>query len=714
MPSLSSSSDTNVNDNNTQDDAEIAFLLQQEEEMLVRSDTDKGVQISNPNLNGISNLNSISLPHVSASSSFDYFRDAFDSLRPRKNRDTTTTTTTTTNINMNTDPYHNPNPNFEESSNFPLHQIDPRFSLPPSHGQGQGQAQAQAQAQGNPGVNLTPNMNNNSSVIEGRVPKICTKCNHGIRSGKAIFFLNGLLHKECFVCYLCGEQIEANEATVLDCGDGYQQPCHKTCKKEQQKHFRAQELVREQEKEEQLIKDQLYAESLQKEEEKNAGKGEGQRYNHSSNNNKNRNNHMFPSISIPSNNEFTPSSATIGASSIISSKESSHSKRIRAILSASYLVSSTQSQLIKKKKNNNPFSFLGNMNRDNSNTICTICNEKFPSQNGRYYFKRNAYFEDEIYCPHHQDGDEDSDADLKNTNNITTTRNGKIHKCWACLRKEPIWDSRLQFQSMSDKDTDLRVCYECAPTVIVDTEDIQQCYREILNFFVEEFGLDIEFQATIEERVSSPLSSNSKYDDNSVSSTVINRTAEYIRMKDIPVLSVGSEELGEGHSTGSRMLGLTLTQNQSRTTSHYSLNLMQQKRPLYEVVISEHDVSAILILRGLPRVLTNSILAHETFHAWLQLRHGSWRKRLSSMVEEGMCQLIGYLYLMRMRLSRNKKNNNNNQEEGTDRPVEENSPKTRSYLSKPRSKDRSEGELKQFNGKLERERRKFQQVFSIN
>lgn len=54
------------------------------------------------------------------------------------------------------------------------------------------------------------------------------------------------------------------------------------------------------------------------------------------------------------------------------------------------------------------------------------------------------------------------------------------------------------------------------------------------------------------------------------------------------------------------------------------------------------QVTAILVLFGLPWLLTGSILAHELMHAWLRL---SGLTGLSLDVEEGLCQLLALLWL---------------------------------------------------------------------
>ncbi|KAK9270235.1 hypothetical protein L1049_025812 [Liquidambar formosana] len=54
------------------------------------------------------------------------------------------------------------------------------------------------------------------------------------------------------------------------------------------------------------------------------------------------------------------------------------------------------------------------------------------------------------------------------------------------------------------------------------------------------------------------------------------------------------------------------------------------------------EVTAILILYGLPRLLTGSILAHEMMHAWLRLKG---YRTLSQDVEEGICQVLAHMWL---------------------------------------------------------------------
>lgn len=58
--------------------------------------------------------------------------------------------------------------------------------------------------------------------------------------------------------------------------------------------------------------------------------------------------------------------------------------------------------------------------------------------------------------------------------------------------------------------------------------------------------------------------------------------------------------------------------------------------------IRTSEVSAILVLVGLPFLTTGEILAHELTHAFFRLNNFG---KLDPQIEEGICQLISYLWL---------------------------------------------------------------------
>jgi hypothetical protein len=54
------------------------------------------------------------------------------------------------------------------------------------------------------------------------------------------------------------------------------------------------------------------------------------------------------------------------------------------------------------------------------------------------------------------------------------------------------------------------------------------------------------------------------------------------------------------------------------------------------------SVTAILVLSGMAWMLTGAVLAHELMHAWLIMEG---YEHLPQQVEEGLCQLMAYLWL---------------------------------------------------------------------
>lgn len=54
-------------------------------------------------------------------------------------------------------------------------------------------------------------------------------------------------------------------------------------------------------------------------------------------------------------------------------------------------------------------------------------------------------------------------------------------------------------------------------------------------------------------------------------------------------------------------------------------------------------VSAILVLNCLPRLHIGATLAHELMHAWLHM--AATYSRLPLQVEEGLCELLAYLWI---------------------------------------------------------------------
>jgi hypothetical protein len=122
----------------------------------------------------------------------------------------------------------------------------------------------------------------------------------------------------------------------------------------------------------------------------------------------------------------------------------------------------------------------------------------------------------------------------------------------------------------------------------------------------------------------------------------------------IPLLLVERQALNEamegeknGHHHMPETRGLCLSEEQTVSTilrrprigaNHRIMDMFTEPLRL----VRKCEVTAILILYSLPRLLTGSILAHEMMHAWLRLKG---YPNLSPDVEEGICQVLAHMWL---------------------------------------------------------------------
>ncbi|KAL2531925.1 Protein DA1-related 1 [Abeliophyllum distichum] len=181
-------------------------------------------------------------------------------------------------------------------------------------------------------------------------------------------------------------------------------------------------------------------------------------------------------------------------------------------------------------------------------------------------------------------------------------------RCCSCERMEPV-DARYLVL-----DDGRKLCLECLDSAIMDTHECQPLYLEIQEFYE---GLNMKVEQQI------PL-------------LLVERQA----------LNEAMEGEKNGHHHMPETRGLCLSEEQTVRTI--------LKRPriggfrIIDMFTEPHklvrhcEVTAILILYGLPRLLTGSILVHEMMHAWLRLKG---YPNLSSEVEEGICQVLAHMWL---------------------------------------------------------------------
>ncbi|KAF5463911.1 hypothetical protein F2P56_014038 [Juglans regia] len=220
---------------------------------------------------------------------------------------------------------------------------------------------------------------------------------------------------------------------------------------------------------------------------------------------------------------------------------------------------------------------------------CEVCKSFIPANSEGVIPYREHRFWKNKYCPSHEhDG---------------------TPRCCSCERMEPR-DTRYLLL-----DDGRKLCLECLDSAIMDTHECQPLYLEIQEFY-EGLNMKVEQQ--------------------------------------VPMLLVERQALNEamegeknGHHHLSEIRGLCLSEVQTVPTisrrprigaDHQFIDMRTEPCRL----IRRCEVTAILVLYGLPRLLTGVILAHEMMHAWLKLKG---YRNLSPEVEEGICQVLAFMWL---------------------------------------------------------------------
>ncbi|KAI3452107.1 hypothetical protein Pfo_008772 [Paulownia fortunei] len=219
---------------------------------------------------------------------------------------------------------------------------------------------------------------------------------------------------------------------------------------------------------------------------------------------------------------------------------------------------------------------------------CDVCKNFIPTNADGLIEYRAHPFWHQKYCPAHE--------------------NDGTPRCCSCERMEPV-DARYLIL-----DDGRKLCLECLDSSIMDTHECQPLYLEIQEFYE---GLNMKVEQQI------PL-------------LLVERQA----------LNEAMEGEKNGHHHMPETRGLCLSEEQTVSTI-----LRRPRIGGYRItdmftepyrLVRQCEVTAILILYGLPRLLTGSILAHEMMHAWLRLKG---YPNLSPDVEEGICQVLAHMWL---------------------------------------------------------------------
>ncbi|KAI5670584.1 hypothetical protein M9H77_10948 [Catharanthus roseus] len=219
---------------------------------------------------------------------------------------------------------------------------------------------------------------------------------------------------------------------------------------------------------------------------------------------------------------------------------------------------------------------------------CEVCHQFIPTNGAGLIEYRCHPFWSQKYCPSH---DYDETA-----------------RCCSCERLE---SRNVRYISLGDGRS---LCLECMETAIMDTGDCQPLYHSIRDYYE---GMNMK----IDQQIPMLL----------VERHALNEAIE-------------GEKNGFHHMPETR--GLCLSEEQTVSSILKRPRVGGQgligMRTHPQKLIRKCEVTAILVLYGLPRLLTGAILAHELMHAWLRLRGF---RNLNPEVEEGICQVLANLWL---------------------------------------------------------------------
>ncbi|WOL06953.1 hypothetical protein Cni_G15688 [Canna indica] len=219
---------------------------------------------------------------------------------------------------------------------------------------------------------------------------------------------------------------------------------------------------------------------------------------------------------------------------------------------------------------------------------CDVCHEFIPTNRAGLIEYRAHPFWGQKYCPSHE--------------------HDRTPRCCSCERME---SRSTRYISLGEGRS---LCLECLDSAIMDTGDCQPLYHSIRDYYE---GMNMRI-------------------DQQIPMLLVERQA----------LNEAIEGEKEGHHHMPETRGLCLSEEQTVSSIHQRPkiggNRVTKMRTCPQKLIRKCEVTAILVLYGLPRLLTGSILAHELMHGWLRLKG---YQNLSPEVEEGICQVLSYMWL---------------------------------------------------------------------
>ncbi|KAF3329080.1 protein DA1-related 2 isoform X1 [Carex littledalei] len=219
---------------------------------------------------------------------------------------------------------------------------------------------------------------------------------------------------------------------------------------------------------------------------------------------------------------------------------------------------------------------------------CDVCHQFIPTNRTGLIEYRAHPFWGQKYCPSHE--------------------HDNTPRCCSCERME---SRSIKYIALGDGRS---LCLECLDSAIMDTGDCQPLYHSIRDYYE---GMNMRI-------------------DQQIPMLLVERQALNDAME--------GEKDGTHHMPETRGLCLSEEQTVSSIQRRPRIggNRILDMRTHPQKLTRRCEVTAILVLYGLPRLLTGSILAHELMHGWLRLKG---YRNLSPEVEEGICQVLSYLWL---------------------------------------------------------------------
>ena len=203
--------------------------------------------------------------------------------------------------------------------------------------------------------------------------------------------------------------------------------------------------------------------------------------------------------------------------------------------------------------------------------------------------------------------------------------------CFSCNRLRLV--NEPEMSTLSDGRMS---CFSCQCSAIFDTDDAKPLYDEVASFF-SSLGMSLKYLPPL-MLVDLPALNDAAQSTGT--------TRHHHNPHD------GHRDGGDGRTptTASTTRGLTLSEERTiRTVVRSGLPGLGSSGGgggiFGERVVSTAtncEVTAILVLAGMPRLLTGAILAHEMMHAWFRLCEFG---RVATKIEEGLCQLLSYMWI---------------------------------------------------------------------